>query len=147
MFKSFLKIKKRLPRCPCRKGFSFMEILFCLCAIVAMSSGAFVIGGHIFTSGRYNAAKSDVATISTAISQYNFELGHMPATLNALTVADGQYGPWLPGGTLDDPWGNAYQLIILNAHEYVVMSNGVNGTNDRGYQNNNTDDIFIRGIN
>lgn len=147
MLEKFLKRKN--PRWPCcvRKGFSFMEILFCLCAIVAMSSGAFVIGGHILTSGRYNAAKSDVATISTAISQYNFEMGHMPADIATLKTADGQYGPWLPGGDLKDPWGHDYQLVILNAHEYVVMSNGANGVNDSGYNSGTTDDVFIRGIN
>lgn len=142
-----LMLKKTRWPCRKRKGFSFMEILFCLCAIVALSSGAFVIGGHILTSGRYNAAKSDVATISTAISQYNFEMGHMPADIATLKVADGQYGPWLPGGDLKDPWGNDYLLITLNAHEYVVMSRGANGTNDSGYNGGTTDDVFIRGIN
>lgn len=141
------KIRAGTPRSPCRRGFSFMEILFCICAIVAMSAGAFVVGGHVLTSGRYNAAKSDVATISTAVSQYNFELGSMPANINALTVAVGQYGPWLPADTLNDPWGNAYQLVILNDHEYVVMSNGANGANDRGYESSSSDDIYIRGVN
>ena len=133
--------------CRMHKGFTFMELLFCLCAIIALSAGAFIVGGHIMSSGRYNTAKSDVATISTAISQYNFEMGHMPANIAALKSVEGQYGPWLPGGELKDPWGRDYQLISLNAHEYVVMSCGANGKNDEGYKGGTTDDIFIRGIN
>ncbi len=138
-----------LSRFPCskRKGFSFMEILFVLCAIVAISSGAFVTGGHVLTTGKYNAAKSDVAAISTAVAQYNFEMGAMPANIAALTVAQGQYGPWLPAGNLNDPWGNPYVLVIISAHEYAVMSCGANGANDAGYNGGTTDDIYLRGIN
>ena len=139
-------------RYPCRnmkcihKGFSFMEVLFVLCAIVAISSGAFVVGGHVLTTGKYNAAKTDVAAISMAVAQYKFEIGSMPSSLTALTVAQGQYGPWLPSGDLEDPWGNDYSLVIVNNHEYVVMSNGADGANNKGYEGGTTDDIFIKGI-
>lgn len=121
-------------RCPCciRKGFSFMEILFCICAIVALSSGAFIVGGHILTVGRYNDAKTELATISTAISQYHFEMGKMPADLDVLNKVDGQYGPWLPDEDFNDPWGNKYNYSSKDGI-YVVSSNGADktaGTND-----------------
>lgn len=139
-------------RYPCKtsqvihKGFSFMEVLFVLCAVVAISSGAFLVGGNVLTSGKYNAAKADIAAISMAVAQYKFEIGSMPVNLAALTVAQGQYGPWLPSGDLQDPWGNDYSLVVVNTYEYVVMSNGTNGANDKGYEGNTTDDIFIKGI-
>lgn len=91
-----------------RKGFSFVEILVCLSCIVALGTGAFYVAGNALRYSRFNTVKSDMAIISAAVSQYYFEVGSMPANLNALTSKNGQYGPWLTSDALNDPWGNAY---------------------------------------
>lgn len=90
------------------KGFTFMEILVCLSCIVALGVGASYVAGEALRYSRYNTARSDMAIISAAVSQYYFEVGSMPANLNALTSKNGQYGPWLTSDALKDPWGNAY---------------------------------------
>lgn len=97
------------------KGFSFMEVLVVMCAVVALSAGAFVAGGHILDSGRYHTAKSDAAAISMAITQYKFETGSYPTSISDLTKSVGQYGPWLADKNIKDPWGRDYNYSFWSA--------------------------------
>lgn len=109
----------------CRhKGFTFMEILVCLSCIVALGVGAFYVAGEALNFGRYNTAKADVATISAAVSQYNFEMNAMPANLNALTSKSGQYGPWLSSDALKDPWGNNYTFSNDTTNKKFTIKSG-----------------------
>lgn len=129
-------VKKAVVFCSLKKGrrlgFTFMELVFVLCAVVALSSGAFIVGNNILQNGRYNAARSDVAAISLAVSQYHFEMEAWPATLIDLTTANGQYGPWLDADGLTDPWGNGYNYAIGAGNTFAIWSNGENRTNDSG---------------
>ena len=110
---------------PRHKGFTFMEILVCLSCIVALGVGAFYVAGEALNYGRYNAAKADVAIISTAVSQYYFEMNAMPADLNALTSKSGQYGPWLSSDALMDPWGNNYTFSNdVTNKKFTIKSGG-----------------------
>lgn len=134
----------------CRKkpGFTLVEILVACSIIVALAVGAMVVGGTILDNGRYNKAKTDVATISTAISQYKFEHEAFPAALANLTTKDGQYGPYLSNDILTDPWGNAYHYgVNTSTGRFAVWSNGHNKVNDTGTFNNaiSGDDIGIMG--
>lgn len=113
-----------------RLGFTFMELVFVLCAIVALSTGAFIVGNNVLQNGRYNAARSDVAAISLAVSQYHFEMEAWPANLDALATAQGQYGPWLDTDGLTDPWGNGYNYALGANNTFAIWSNGENRTND-----------------
>lgn len=107
-----------------REGFTFMEILVCLSCIVALGVGAFYVAGEALNYGRYNTAKADVATISTAVSQYYFEMNAMPANLNALTTKSGQYGPWLSSDALKDPWGNNYSFTNDATNKRFTINSG-----------------------
>lgn len=130
------------------RGFSFMELVVVLSVIVAMASGAFVVGNSILQNGRFNAAKSEVAALSLAVSQYHFELGVWPDSLETLTTAVGQYGPWADAESLSDPWGHAFNYAInANGRQFAVWSNGANGANDSGNvpAQFNSDDIGIIG--
>ena len=121
---SFLKKERK-------HGFTFMELVFVLCAVVALSAGAFVTANSVLQNGRYNAARSDVAAVSLAVSQYHFEVGSWPTTLDVLTTANGQYGPWLDAQGLTDPWGNSFNYTISsNNNSFAVWSNGQNRTNN-----------------
>lgn len=106
------------------KGFTFMEIIVCLSCIVALGVGAFYVAGEALNYGRYNAAKADVAIISTAVSQYYFEMNDMPADLNALTSKSGQYGPWLSSDALKDPWGNNYTFSNDATNKKFTIKSG-----------------------
>lgn len=106
------------------KGLTFMEILVCLSCIIALGVGAFYVAGEALNYGRYNAAKADVAIISTAVSQYYFEMNDMPADLNALTSKIGQYGPWLSSDALKDPWGNNYTFSNDATNKKFTIKSG-----------------------
>lgn len=121
---SFLKKGKK-------RGFTFMELVFVLCIVVALAAGAFVTANSVLQNGRYNAARSDVAAVSLAVSQYHFEMGAWPTTLDVLTTANGQYGPWLDAQGLTDPWGNPFNYATsTNGNSFAIWSNGENRTND-----------------
>ena len=116
-----------------RPGFTFMELVFVLCAVVALSAGAFVTGNSILQNGRYNAARSDVAAISLAVSQYHFEMEAWPANLAALATAQGQYGPWLDTDGMTDPWGQGYNYALsADNRTFAIWSNGENRANNSG---------------
>lgn len=116
-----------------RKGFTLMEMLVVLGAVIALASGAFVVGNGILQSGRIGAARGDVAGISLAVAQFHFETGAWPASLNDLTAALGDNGPWISQDWLTDPWGKAYNFSFIAAQgRYAVWSDGPNGRNDSG---------------
>ena len=107
-----------------RKGFTFMEILVCLSCIIALGVGAFYVAGEALNYGRYSTAKADIATISTAVSQYYFEMNAMPADLSVLTSKSSQYGPWLSSDVLKDPWGNDYTFSNDATNKKFTIKSG-----------------------
>lgn len=110
------------------RGFTFVELLVVLTCIIAMGTGAFYVAGQAMNYGRYSTARSDVATISTAVSQYYFEVGSMPANLDALTSKSGQYGPWLTSDVLKDPWGNSYIFTNDASNKKFTIKSGGKST-------------------
>jgi general secretion pathway protein G len=134
--------------CSKKQGFTFVEILVACSIIIALAVGAIFLGSAILDNGRYNKAKTDTATISTAIGQYKFELGSFPKSIDDLTKKDGQYGHYLSSDILKDPWGNDYHFSVnTSTSRFAVWSNGHNKTNDTGSFNDSIsgDDIGIMG--
>lgn len=134
--------------CSKKQGFTFVEILVACSIIIALAVGAIFLGSAILDNGRYNKAKTDTATISTAIGQYKFELGSFPESIDVLTKKDGQYGPYLSSDILKDPWGNDYHFSVnTSTGRFAVWSNGHNKINDTGSFNDSIsgDDIGIMG--
>lgn len=116
-----------------KRGFSLIEMVVVISIIVALASGAFIVGNTVLQNGRFNAAKSEVSALSLAVSQYHFEIGSWPANLEALATAVGQYGPWFDSESLADPWGHAFNYAInANGRQFAIWSNGANGVNDSG---------------
>lgn len=114
-------------------GFSIIDVMITVAIVVIIFSSALISGGNILDNGRYNAAKSDVAAISLAISQYKFEIGKFPATLDELENTNGQYGPWLSDSNRLDPWGNKYYYSYIAAQKkFAVWTSGPDGTNNSG---------------
>ena len=134
--------------CSKKQGFTFVEILVACSIIIALAVGAIFLGSAILDNGRYNKAKTDTATISTAIGQYKFEHGSFPKSIDDLTKKDGQYGPYLSSDILKDPWGNDYHFSVnTSTGRFAVWSNGYNKTNDTGSFKDSIsgDDIGIMG--
>ena len=128
---TFLSSKKNR-----HKGFTFVELLVVLTCIIAMGTGAFYVAGQAMNYSRYSTARADVATISTAVSQYYFEVGSMPANLDALTSKSGQYGPWLTSDVLKDPWGNSYSFTNDTSNKKFTIKSG-------GQSTSTSDDVSL----
>ena len=129
-----------------RKGFSLPEILVACTIIVALSSCAVATADNLMRTGRYNAAKASVASISLAVAKYRYETGSLPANLAALTNAVNNRGPWLTAAELVDPWNQSYNYYFPDGGTtYAVWSNGPDRTNNSGSPTANfsADDIGI----
>ena len=96
-----------------------MEILMGLLIIIAMLTGATFISGYFMDSGRYNAVKSDVSAVALGVFQYKFEVGSFPPSLDAFTVKNGTYGPWVHQSALKDAWNN--DLHYFNIVNVIVV--------------------------
>ena len=117
-----------------RKGFSLPEIIVCLGSILALSTAAVIGSEVIMKNGRYSAAKASASAIAVAVSQYKFETGNYPVSLNVLTSVDENTGkgPWIAADNIFDPWHNEYMLYVNGTSGFAVWSMGADGQNNSG---------------
>lgn len=109
-----------------KHGFTLVEIIVACAVVIALFSGAVFIGHNILENGKYNKAKTDIATIDTAIRQYYFDTGNLVDSLETLTKKDGEYGPWLDADILKDPWNQDYFYVYYPSGVYHLISYGSN---------------------
>ncbi len=98
-------------------AFTLEFAVYCLCIIIFLSLAAYFMSSPTLRA-KQSQARSDVAVLGAAVSQYHYEVGSYPGTLNDLlekkTVDDITYGPWITGAMVDgssvkkDPWNRAY---------------------------------------
>jgi len=110
-----------------KAGLPLAEVL----GYIGFLSVFLLIGG--FSVNAYNVyatnqeALAGASTIGAAISQYKFEVGTYPNSLNDLTTTKNQYGPWLIK-LPTDPWtqGKNFQYLHNNS-SFAVFSVGKDG--------------------
>lgn len=106
-------------------------------ALIAVSVGVFGYREYI-TSSRMDVVKSDLATISSAVSQYHYEMDKYPDSLNDLTKSEDQHGPWL-NELKRDPWNHDYKFVVSkDKKRYIVYSTLENGNTNVPDVNNPT---------
>lgn len=110
-----------------KRGFSLVEIaLIILVILIVMSLGIYAWKESV-EAAKASRAKSEISVMASAISQYRYELGHFPASINVLADKDGQYGPWITKEMADspDPWQNKYLYVKANDNSsYIIYSFG-----------------------
>ena len=97
-----------------RGGFSLLEVMVVLLLIAMMSTMVVLASRSFLSSGRRNAAKSDIAQISEALETYEATYGQFPGNDEGLEVLVSPTDEF-PNGLIKrnsvpvDPWGNPYQ--------------------------------------
>ena len=139
-----------------RKGFTLIELLVVI-AIISILAGMVVSGAQQARKrGTVTKTKAQMASLETAISMYETDMGSYPGTDNktlvgALTLKpeDPDWsGPYMnikkdeldANGEYVDAWGNAFVYVNPgknNTSFYDIYSKGPNGTGD----GNDKDDI------
>lgn len=102
-------------------GFSLTEVMVAVFIIGLLSVVALGPVLNALSKGNKTAAKRDIATFETALTQYLLDMGEYPSSqhgLNALFEAPSgltkaafypENGYLQKRGILNDPWGNPYQ--------------------------------------
>jgi general secretion pathway protein G len=132
-----------------KKGFTLIELLVVI-AIIAILAGMVVSGAQQARKrGAVTKTKAQLASIETAISMYETDIGSYPETSNKALVSalakdtgDADWsGPYMQikkdeldgNGEYVDAWGNAFVYVNPgknNASFYDLYSKGPNGTGD-----------------
>lgn len=107
------------------KGFGLqIDALGAIICMLILSAIVVVVAANFINNSRYDKASSDAASLGSLVSQYHYEIGIYPETLEKLKDENGQYGPYVTE-IKKDPWGNTYQYKFDNDEEkFVIYSYG-----------------------
>jgi general secretion pathway protein G len=121
-----------------QRGFTLVEIMVVVVIIGIL--GALVVPKLLGRTGesRVTAAKTDIASLMSALKLYKLDNQRYPTTDQGLTslVSKPGNGPaangWKQGGYIEklpkDPWGNPYQYMSPGLHgEVDIFSLGADG--------------------
>jgi general secretion pathway protein G len=106
---------------PLRKGFSFIEIMVVV-VIMGLLAGAVTLKvADYMNTAKINRAKSDIATISSAVESCFLTNSHYPANEEGLSK--------LPLKNKIDPWGKPYEYNCpgRNSEPYEIICFGADG--------------------
>ena len=112
-----------------RSGFTLIEIILVV-VIIGILAGIFL--GGLKIGGRTEQAKvvkaqSTIATLSSAIQEYEIINGEYPASLDGL-ADETKGGPFLQKKVIPiDPWGTPYQFSAPGAHNTHTFDLSVAG--------------------
>ena len=117
-----------------RRGFTLVELLLVVTIIGILAGAVLVNISGQSKRAKIQRAKSDIASVGSAISIYEMEVGDYPEELQDLVEdpgLDGWGGPYLSKKSFADPWGNEYQYSYpasAGGLEYDLYSVGPDGT-------------------
>lgn len=128
-----------------RSGFTFLEIMMVVVIIGILLA---IVGPRLAgrtQKARVTAAKTQLGNISTALKNFEIDMGSFPEQGDGLKAlrekprsddADAWEGPYLEKEVPMDPWGQAYQYKFPgenNTKDFDLWSNGPDkksGTDD-----------------
>lgn len=124
------------------QAFTLVELLLVVTIIGILAGAVLVNIGGQTQKAKITRARSDIETISTALSLYEITIGQYPTTdqgLQALIEDPGGVSGWdkpfLNKKNFNDPWGNEYNYRYpadqgINFDLYSTGPDGQEGTED-----------------
>lgn len=119
-----------------RRAFTLVEMLLVLVILATLAAIVIPKMAGRSKQAQVTAAKSQIASIETALDAFEVDNGYYPKTggLDILVSAPGNSpnwkGPYLKKGVPSDPWGNPYAYDYPGKHNadgYDLMSAGPDG--------------------
>jgi general secretion pathway protein G len=115
------------------QGFTLIELIIVItliAGVMALVAGKVIQNKH---KAEYKIAQTQMTTLSSAIDQYESDVGALPDSLAQLLAAPGNVqgwlGPYARKEDLKDPWHNAIEYSKPGAEDrpYSLTSFGVDG--------------------
>ena len=97
-----------------KKGLALsLEAIFFVIIVLIFTTGGLMGFSYLKQSSNIRVAQADMTEIAAAVSQYHYDMGYYPGSLNVLTqkASDNYHGPWL-GNIKKTPWNGNYQIKI-----------------------------------
>ncbi len=129
----------RRQNAPHDAGFSLVELMVVVFIMGLLATLIILNVAPVGEQSRISKARADIASLESALEQYNLDLYTYPTQqqgLEALRVppADIDTTLYRPGGYIrriqNDPWGNPYQYVVPAARSggrYDIFSYGADG--------------------
>ncbi len=134
--------KMKISKASHRAGFTLVEMLLVLVILATLAAIVIPKMAGRSKQAQVTAAKTQIASIETALNAFEIDNGYYPKTgnLDALVNPPGNSqnwkGPYLAKGVPNDPWGNPYIYEYPGKHTadgFDLMSAGPDtqvGTDD-----------------
>ena len=122
-----------------RAGFSLIELLLVLVILAVLTAVVATRFTGRSEQARNTAARTDIASLETALDAFEIDAGRFPTTGEGLeslveqpsgVQADVWRGPYIKRGVPKDPWGNEYNYQQPGRHNttsYDLSSSGPDG--------------------
>src|SRR5258707_972707 len=114
-----------------RRGFSLIELTMVLALIGLLAALVTVSTRSIMTRGKQNAARSEIATLASAVETFYTAYGRYPSNdegLAFLTAKSDKFPEPLLSQVPSDPWSHPYVYLQPGrGHAYEIVCFGADG--------------------
>ncbi|MBI1367261.1 MAG: type II secretion system protein GspG [Planctomycetes bacterium] len=122
-----------------RPGFSLIELMLVLVILAVLAAVVATRFTGTSERARVTAAKTDIASLETALDAFEVDAGRFPSSEEGLLALvevpagmteDNWHGPYIKRGVPKDPWGNEYVYQFpgrVNTRSFDLSSNGPDG--------------------
>jgi general secretion pathway protein G len=107
-------------------GFTLIEVLLVVAILGILATVVVVNFAGKQEGAKIKATRASIASIATAVSMYEVELGKFPVSLTDLTVDTESFNAPLDRVPTDS-WGNTFQYLAKERGRFEIRSAGPDG--------------------
>lgn len=113
------------------RGFTLVELMVVVVIIGVMATVVTLQVSDYLVTAKQNVAKSEIATIKSALELYYMQYDHYPTTDEGLAILS-KKTPERPNGIISndlrDPWGHEYVYVYPGVHgPFEILCLGADG--------------------